>query len=94
MTITSRPQPDGNLFTHSVTGFADRQPASYFTDELRDVERLAGSDTSGIRMVNSWKDHTEWAIEVTLWSTNVNPTVDEIAALEGTLAEVVASTKS
>lgn len=93
VTITSRPQPDGKIFTHSVTGFADRQPAPYFTDALRDVERLAGGDTSGIPMVNAWEDNTGWAIEVTLWSTNASPTMDEIAALEGTLAEVIASTE-
>lgn len=92
--MTSRPQPDGGVYSHSVTGYSDRPPAPYFTDSLRDIERLASGDTSGIPMVNAWETEEGWEIDVTLWSENANPTVNEIAALEGTLAEVIASTKN
>ena len=94
VTVTSRPQPDGNFYSHSVTAKSDKPPAPYFTDSLRDIERLAAGDTSGIPMVNVWENEDGWEIEVTLWSENVNPTVHEIAALEGTLAEVIASTRT
>ncbi|MCG3770093.1 MAG: hypothetical protein JW384_01233 [Nitrosomonadaceae bacterium] len=93
-TVTSRPQPDVSVYSHSVTGCAAKPPAPHFTDSLRDIERLAAGDTSGIPMVNVWENEEGWETEVTLWSVNSNPTVNEIAALEGTLAGVIASSKS
>ena len=79
--------------SHSLTGYSVKPPAPYFTDSLRDIERLAAGDTSGIPMVNAWENEDDWEIEVTLWSENANPNMNEIAALEGTLAEVIASTE-
>jgi hypothetical protein len=93
MTVISRPQPDGSMYSHSITGYSAKPPAAYFTDSCRDIERLATGDTSGVPMVNVWESEEGWEIEVTLWSENANPTVNEIAALEGTLAEVIASSK-
>jgi hypothetical protein len=92
--VISRPQPEGGVYAHSVTGHSAKPPAPYFTDSLRDIERLSAGDTSGIPLVNAWESEDGWEFEVTLWSENAYPNVQEIAALEGTLAEVIASTRN
>jgi len=91
MTIKSRPNPDGEYFQHTLEGKVKAEPALQFTDSLLDIERL--SEGGSYPMVTAWQEGDgSWAIEVSLWSQNENPSFEEIASLNGTLAEVIAST--
>jgi len=91
MSIESRPQPDGHTWQHIVTANAAGLPAGHFTDSLLALERLSSSQTYGLPMVTARENENGYGIEVTLWSENENPSPEECAALEGTLAEVLAS---
>lgn len=93
MSITTRPGPDGRLFSHSVIGHAASQPDERYTDAVLDLERME-QGSHGLPAVDAWEaaDGT-WGVEVTVWSSNPEPTPEEVAALEGTLSEVLASTK-
>lgn len=68
-------------------------PADHFTDSVLDLERYESGPTYGLPMVTAWETDDGWGVEVTLWSENESPTPEEVAALEGTLSEVLASTR-
>jgi hypothetical protein len=68
-------------------------PADHFTDALLGLERVAAGERFVLPMVTAWEADDGWGIEVSLWSENSQPTADEVAALEGTLAEVLASVR-
>ena len=91
MTIETNPSPDGRHFQHTITGKAEATPAPQFTDSLLDIERL--SEGSSFPMVTAWQEGADWLISVSLFSQNESPSPEEIASLNGTLAEVIASTK-
>lgn len=91
MNIESRPQPDGQTWQHIITAHSAGRPADHFTDSLLDLERLSAGPTYGLPMVTAWETNGGYDIEVTLWSESPEPSADEVAALEGTLAEVLAS---
>lgn len=91
MSIETQRCPDGRSFTHRVTAWAAGPPAAYFTDSVADLERLSGGDS--YPMVSAWETPDGWGIEVSLWSENESPSSEERAALEGTLAEVLASVR-
>jgi len=92
MKIETQPSPDGQYFQHSLTGETQTEPAAQFTDSVADLERLQEGDL--YPMVTAWQDGDgSWAIEVSLWSSNESPSFEEIASLNGTLAEVIASTR-
>ena len=94
MSIATRPQPDGHTFVHSLLGHAASAPESRYIDAVVDLERMADG-SHGLPLVEAWEaaDGT-WGIEVSLWSSNARPDVSEVAALEGTLAEVLASVRT
>lgn len=93
MTIASIPSPDGNYWQHVIAGMVDREPADHFTDSLNDLERLQEGDA--YPMVTSWQEvDSSWTVEVSLWSQNETPSNEETASLIGTLAEVIASTRT
>lgn len=93
MSIVTRPGPDGRLFTHSLMAHAVGPPAEHFTDAILDLERL--STTPGLPMVSAWEANDgSWGIEVSLLSENAEPTMAEVASIEGTLAEVLASVRA
>ena len=93
MSIETQPSPDGEYFQHSLVGIADSEPSRNFTDSATDLERLQAGDA--YPMVTAWQDGDgSWAIEVSLWSSNESPSFEEIASLNGTLAEVIASTRT
>lgn len=91
MNIESVPCPDGRSFTHRVTAHAGGPPADRFTDSILDLERLSAGDS--YPMVSAWETPDGWGIEVSIWSENESPSSEERAALEGTLAEVLASVR-
>lgn len=91
MNIESVPGPDGRSFTHRVTAWAAGPPADHFTDSVLDLERMSAGDR--YPMVLAWETEDGWGIEVSLWSENESPSAEEVAALEGTLAEVLASVR-
>lgn len=89
MSIVTRPGPDGRLFTHSLMAHAAGPPAEHFTDSV-----AALSQPSSYPMVMAWEaDDGSWGIEVSLLNERPTPNADDRAALEGTLAEVLASAK-
>lgn len=91
--ISTRPQPDGHTFAHSLLGHCARQPDERYTDAVLDLQRLE-TGNHGLPMVVAWEaDDGTWGVEVTLWSTNARPDSSEVSALEGTLAEVLASVR-
>lgn len=79
MSITTQPKPDGTTFTQCVMAHAAGPPADHFADSLLDIER--------------WSEGSSWTVEVSLWSQNKTPSDEESASLNGTLIEVIASTK-
>ena len=92
MNIETQPSPDGQYFQHSLTGGTQTEPAAQFTDSVADLERLQAGDS--YPMVTATPDSKGgWIIEVSLWSQNENPSFEEIASLNGTLAEVIASSR-
>jgi hypothetical protein len=92
MNIETVPSPDGAHWQHTLEGKAEAEPASQFTDSLNDLERLQAGDS--YPMVTSWQEgDSRWTVEVSLWSQNKTPSDEESASLNGTLAEVIASTK-
>ena len=54
-------------------------------------ERLQADNSYPVVSVVS--DGDRWVVEVSLWSPNAVPSAEESAALHGTLAEVVASSR-
>jgi len=88
MSIESRPGPDGRAFSHSVTAHVQGPPADHFSDAVLDLER-----DSDYPMVTAWETTDGWGIEVTLYNDRPTPNADDVAALEGTLAEVIASVR-
>lgn len=62
-------------------------PADHFADAVLDLER-----DGDYPMVAAWEaaDGT-WGIEVTVHNDRATPNADDVATLEGTLAEVIAS---
>lgn len=44
-------------------------------------------------MVTVVPDADRWVVEVSLWSPNAVPSAEEAAFLQGTLSEVIASSK-
>ena len=93
MDIETQPSPDGQYFQHTLEGKAEAEPASQFTDSLNDLERLQAGDS--YPMVTSWQEgDSSWTVEVSLWSQNETPSNEETASLIGTLAEVIASTRT
>lgn len=87
MSIETRPSPDGQNFSHSVMAHVQGPPADHFSDAVLDLER-----DSHYPMVAAWEaaDGT-WGVEVTVYNDRPTPNADDVAALEGTLAEVIAS---
>lgn len=91
--ISTRPQPDGHTYAHSLLGHCARQPDERYTDAVLDLQRLE-TDNHGLPMVVAWEaDDGTWGVEVTLWSSNPQPDASERAALAGTLNEVLANTR-
>lgn len=87
MSITTRPNPSSDLYTHSVIGHASGQPAEHLTDSIADLSR-----PSDYPMVTVWEaDDGTWGVEVALLNERPTPNAEDIAALEGTLTEVLAS---
>lgn len=92
MNTKCSPSPDGEYFQHTIMGKAEAEPATQFTDSLNDLERLQTGDV--YPMVSAWQEgDSGWTVEVSLWSKNETPSDEESASLNGTLAEVLASTK-
>lgn len=89
MSIESRPGPDGRNFSHSVMTHVAGPPAVYFTDSVLDLER-----SSDYPLVAAWQTDSGWSIEVTVYNERPVPDADDIAALEGTIAEVIASVRT
>ena len=88
--IERRPGPDGLTFRHSVMCHAYSEPDSRFSDAILDIEERS----SDYPQVAIWEtDDGTWGVEVALWSNAETLTADEIAALNGTLDEVLASTR-
>lgn len=87
--IESRPGPDGRNFSHSVMAHVAGPPADHFTDSVLDLER-----SSDYPMVTAWETDDGWGIEVTVYNERPLPDTDDIATLEGTLAEVIASVRT
>lgn len=93
MSITTRPQPDGQTFSHSLMGHCASKPDERFSDSLLDLGRME-QGSYGLPMVQAWEaEDKTWGVEVTIWSSNETPTLEEIAALNGTLNEVLSSTR-
>jgi len=91
MTIETLPSPDGEHFQHSLTGYADSEPGAVFSDALADLGRLQTGDS--YPMVTIVPDADRCVVEVSLWSPNAVPSAEEAASLQGTLSEVIASSK-
>jgi hypothetical protein len=91
MTGETLPSPDNNFFQHSLTGHADSEPNTVFSDTLADLERLDSGDS--YPMVSVVPESDRWIVEVSLWIPNIVPSAEETASLHGTLVEVVASSK-
>jgi hypothetical protein len=92
MNIETLPSPDGEYFQHSLTGYADSEPNLAFSEALADLERLESGDS--YPMVIVAPDADRWVVEVSLWSPNTVPSAEEAASLQGTLIEVVASSRT
>lgn len=74
-----------------MTAHTAGPPADHFTDSVLDLQRL--SEGTVYPMVSAWETEDGWGIEVSLWSENESLSAEEVAALEGTLAEVLASVR-
>lgn len=94
MGIETQPGPDGSLFTHRVTAHTGGPPSGVFTDSILDLERQAEGTTYPI--VAAWETAAMggWGIEVMVINDRPVPNADDVAALEGTLAEVLASVRT
>jgi hypothetical protein len=87
--IETQPAPDGKIFRHSIFGNSDHQPDGRLSDALLDLEHR-----DGFPQVTVWEtDDGTWGVEVTVWDHNEEATPEQVAALEGTLAEVIASSR-
>lgn len=90
MNIETGPGPDGHIFRHSVMGQAYSEPDPRFADALLDIEERSPD----YPQVAVWEaiDGT-FGVEVAVWSSSETPTRNEAAALNGTLAEILASSR-
>jgi hypothetical protein len=74
-------------------GHCTSRPDERFSDSLLDLVRME-QGSYGLPMVQAWEaDDKTWGVEVTIWSSNACPTLEEMAALSGTLNEVLSSTR-
>lgn len=90
MSITSRPNPSSDLFTHSIAAHASGPPAEHFADSI-----AALSQPSDYPMVTAWEcEDGTYGIEVSLLNERPTPNAEDVAALEGTLAETLASVRA